>query len=130
MGVVYYCRGEWAAAGEHLRLGCDPNAVALDKPRLRREAHEGAATFFLAMAEFQLGNTHEAQEHFDMACTWMQTNDAESEELLRHRAEAEAVLGMSGGVESRTATNPASHEELDDPSAREDARFAARSIDN
>jgi hypothetical protein len=44
--------------------------------------------FFLAMAEWQLGNKNAAGKWYDQAVNWMAKNKPKDEELVRFRAEA------------------------------------------
>ena len=48
--------------------------------------------FFLAMAHWQLGEKEQARQWNDKAVAWMDKNTPKDEELLRFRAEAEALL--------------------------------------
>jgi hypothetical protein len=50
--------------------------------------------FFLAMAQWHQGNQEEARKLYDQAVAWMDQNQPENKELLRFRAEAEALLGV------------------------------------
>jgi hypothetical protein len=50
--------------------------------------------FFLAMANWELGNKVEARRWYDQAVAWMETNAVQGEELKRIRAEANNVLNV------------------------------------
>jgi tetratricopeptide (TPR) repeat protein len=52
----------------------------------------GPDGFFLAMAYAQIGHDKTAREYFDRAVAWMQQHERDNGELIRFRAEAEAVL--------------------------------------
>jgi tetratricopeptide (TPR) repeat protein len=92
VGVTHYRVGDWKAAIEALK-----KAEALEPDKYL--AFNG---FFLAMAQWQLGQTDEARTWYDKAVAWMEKNQPiyeESsrfrEELSRFRAEAATLLGVS-----------------------------------
>ena len=68
-------------------------------------AKRGDATdwFFLAMAHWQLGDKDEARKWYDKAVEWMDKNQPKNEELLRFRAEAAELLGISEPAKSTDA---------------------------
>jgi hypothetical protein len=50
--------------------------------------------FFLAMANWRLGDGEAARRHYDQALRSMDENQPENEELIRFRAEAEKLLEL------------------------------------
>ena len=50
--------------------------------------------FFLAMANWQLGEKQEARKWYGRAVDWMEKNKPHNEESRRFRAEAEKLIGM------------------------------------
>jgi tetratricopeptide (TPR) repeat protein len=74
--------------------------------KLRSDA-DSNQWFFLAMAESKRGNHDAAREWYDKAVKWMEENAPENEELIRFRAEAAEVLGISRPkpTSSQTADN-------------------------
>jgi eukaryotic-like serine/threonine-protein kinase len=87
----------WNTLGAaHYRAG-DPKAAidALTKSMELRSGGDGNDWFFLAMAHCQLGEKDEARKWYDRAVPWMEKNQPKNEELIRFRAEAAAVLGVS-----------------------------------
>src|SRR5262249_31870935 len=67
---------------------------ALQKSQEFRKGGDSVAWFFLAMAQWRLGNKDEARRWFDQAVGWMDKNQPENEELWRFRAEAAELLGL------------------------------------
>jgi tetratricopeptide (TPR) repeat protein len=51
--------------------------------------------FFLAMAHWQLGHQDEARKWHQQSVEWMTTNQPTNKELVRFRAEAEELLGVT-----------------------------------
>jgi hypothetical protein len=51
--------------------------------------------FFLAMAHWGLGEKRQAREQFEKAIAWMSKTGSQDDDLLRFRAEASALLGIS-----------------------------------
>jgi serine/threonine protein kinase/Flp pilus assembly protein TadD len=85
LGVALYRAGDWKAAIE-----------ALGKSeQLAANEHTAFNGFFLAMAHWQLGRVGEARAWYDKAVAWMEKNGPKDKELLRFRAEAAALLGLS-----------------------------------
>jgi tetratricopeptide (TPR) repeat protein len=81
LGVAYYRKGDWTKARTSLeqsmkRGGCGP--------------HDW---FFLAMVYHQLGDVERAREWRDKAVHRLDAQEGKPEELLRYRAEADALLG-------------------------------------
>ena len=96
LGVAQYRAGEWQAAIE-----------ALEKSMELREGGDASDWFFLAMAHWQLGHKDEARKWYDKAVEWMDKNQPKNEELLRFRAEAAELLGISEPAKSTdAATKP------------------------
>lgn len=59
------------------------------------------------MTHWQLGEKQQAREWYDKAVEWMEKNKPNDEELLRFRAEAEELLGL-------TETLPEEEEKADE----------------
>jgi tetratricopeptide (TPR) repeat protein len=90
LGAARYRAGDWAAAVE-----------ALNKSMELREGGDAFDWFFLAMAEWQLGNKDAARDWYDKAGQWinanqkaLERNQGHVEELKRFRTEAKDVLGI------------------------------------
>jgi eukaryotic-like serine/threonine-protein kinase len=82
LGVAHYRTGDWAAA-----------VTALEEARALRQGGASPATcFFLAMAQWRLGQEEQARQWYDLAAGWMDRNPSQTEELRRFRAEAKALL--------------------------------------
>jgi superkiller protein 3 len=84
LGVAQYRAGEWTLAIE-----------ALEKSMELRSGGDGNDWFWLAMAHWQLDHKDDASKWFDKAVDWMDKNAPQNEELLRFRAEAEKLLGVT-----------------------------------
>jgi serine/threonine protein kinase/tetratricopeptide (TPR) repeat protein len=85
LGVAYYRAGNWAGAIEALEKA---EALAPDKSTAFN-------AFFLAMAHWRKGDKREARSWFNKAVAWMDKNQPKDAELIRFRAEAEALLGVA-----------------------------------
>jgi WD40 repeat protein/serine/threonine protein kinase/regulator of sirC expression with transglutaminase-like and TPR domain len=90
LGTAWYRAGEWKGAIEALT-----KSQELGSPS---PAHDW---FFLAMAEWQLGNKGDAHRWYDKASQWINENQKalegapeNAEELKRFRTEAKDVLGI------------------------------------
>jgi len=88
---AWYC---WRALGQaQYRLGdWKASIAALDKSMEFYSGGNSGDWFFLAMAHWQLGNQPHARQWFDKALKWMDKYQPKNEELLRFRAEADALL--------------------------------------
>jgi tetratricopeptide (TPR) repeat protein len=84
LGVAHYRAGDWKAAIEALKKS--------DELLKGKELSFNA--FFLAMAQWRLGNKAEARKWYDQAVQWMEKNQPKNEELVRFRAEAEKLLEL------------------------------------
>jgi tetratricopeptide (TPR) repeat protein len=84
LGAANYRAGDWKAA-----------IAALEKSSELRNGGNAFDWFFLAMARRQLGQANEARTWYDKAVAWMEKNGPKNEELLRFRAEAAALLGLT-----------------------------------
>jgi tetratricopeptide (TPR) repeat protein len=95
LGVARYRTGDWQGAIQahnksmELRAGGDP-----------------VDWYFLAMAEWQLGNKDAARDWYKKAVEWMEKNGAANEELVRFRAEAAEFLGVNEEKESEPSSAP------------------------
>ncbi len=85
LGVAHYRAGDWNAAVAALEKSHD----LLGGKGLSFNA------FFLAMAQWHLGNKDEARQWYGRAVAWMDKNAAQKEELRRFRAEASELLGIA-----------------------------------
>ncbi len=87
LGVARYTSGDWKGAVADLE-----KAINLRKPDDPSRASEG---FFLAMANWQLGQKDEARAWFDKSVAWMDKRKKDDAELKRFRAEAAELLGIN-----------------------------------
>jgi tetratricopeptide (TPR) repeat protein/serine/threonine protein kinase len=82
LGWAYYRTGTWKES-----------ILALDKSiELQMDGGDSGQFFFLAMAQWRLGEQVQARKWYDRAVTWMDKNDPQSEQLRRFRAEAANLL--------------------------------------
>ncbi len=99
LGVAQYRAGDWQATIAGLKKSMDlgKGGNSLD-------------WFFLAMADWKLGNKDAARVWYDKALEWMEKNDPANEELIRFRAEAAELLGLPQPATESTpredSTNP------------------------
>jgi serine/threonine protein kinase/tetratricopeptide (TPR) repeat protein len=84
LGVARYRAGDWQGSID-----------ALAKSMELREGGDAYDWFFQAMARWQLGDKDEARTWYDKAVEWMDKNEPKNEELLRFRAEAAELLGIT-----------------------------------
>jgi tetratricopeptide (TPR) repeat protein len=84
LGAALYRAGSWKEA-----------IATLEKSLLLRNGGDSFDYFFLAMAHHQLGNHAEARRWYDRAVQWMDQNAPKDDELLRFRAEAAELLGVT-----------------------------------
>jgi len=96
LGVAQYRYGDWKSA-----------IAALEKSMELRNGGDGLEWFVLAMAYWQLGNYEQARKWYEQAIDWMDTSNAQDEQLRRFRAEAAGLLGIT---ESQPSANPKSTE--------------------
>jgi tetratricopeptide (TPR) repeat protein len=97
LGTALYRAGRWDDAIE-----------ALEKPNpLSGGKQLGHNAFFIAMAHWQLGRKDEARQWYDRAVEWMDKNKRNEAELIRFRAEAATLLGVTEGVPPGVPTSPA-----------------------
>lgn len=85
LGVAQYYAGTWEGAIASLEKA---ESFA---PRSSL-AYNG---FFLAMAHWQLGHQDEARKWYQQSVEWMVKKQPKNEELVRFRAEAEQLLGIT-----------------------------------
>jgi WD40 repeat protein len=82
LGVAQYRSGDWKTA-----------IASLTKSNELLKGNElSFNAFFLAMANWQLGNKDKSRKWFHQAVEWMDKNKPKDEELIRFRAEAEELL--------------------------------------
>jgi eukaryotic-like serine/threonine-protein kinase len=84
LGVAYYRIGDWKAS-----------VAALQKAMELRKGGDGHDWFFLAMAQWQLGDKDQAVAWYNRAVSWMTKTNRADEELLRFREEAAELLGLA-----------------------------------
>jgi WD40 repeat protein/serine/threonine protein kinase/Tfp pilus assembly protein PilF len=85
LGVSSYQLGDWRAA-----------IAALEKSlEILKDSDFGLNAFFLAKAQWQLGDKDQARTWYDRAVRWMDKNNAQDEELVRFRDEARDLLQVS-----------------------------------
>jgi serine/threonine protein kinase/Flp pilus assembly protein TadD len=82
LGAAYYRAGQW-----------EPAISALTESMRLRQGGDSFDWFFLAMANWQLGQKAKANQWFDQGVLWMDKNQPKNEELRRLRAEAAELLG-------------------------------------
>ena len=83
LGVARYRAGDCKGARE-----------ALQRSMELRQGGSSADWFFLAIAQWQLGEKEQARKRFHQAVLWMDKNQPQDAELRRFRAEAAALLGI------------------------------------
>jgi tetratricopeptide (TPR) repeat protein len=84
LGVAQYRAGNWKAA-----------ITALEKSLEVRKGGDSFDWFFLAMAQWQLGERDKARMWYDRAVQWMEKDQPNDEELRRFRAEAAELLKIA-----------------------------------
>jgi len=82
LGVAHYRASDWKAA----------TAALTKSDELLKGDKLSFNAFFLAMAQWQLGNQAEARKWYDQAVGWMEKNQPQDEELRRFRGEAAELL--------------------------------------
>jgi tetratricopeptide (TPR) repeat protein/tRNA A-37 threonylcarbamoyl transferase component Bud32 len=85
LGVAHYRNGDDKAAISELETAMSLGAGGTSMD-----------WFFLAMANWRLGDRDQAQSWFDRAVQWMDKHKPHDDELRRFRAEAEALLAEAG----------------------------------
>lgn len=85
LGAAHCCAGNWKEA-----------VATLEKSMELRKGGNSEDWFFLAMAQWQLGDKDKARKWFDQAAEWMDKNQPKNEELRRFRAEAAELMGIDG----------------------------------
>jgi Tfp pilus assembly protein PilF len=66
--------------------------------------------FGLAMAHWQLGDKEKSRGYFEKAVEWTQKNQPTNEELVRFRAEAEEMLGITADTSKPPLTTTKAQE--------------------
>jgi tetratricopeptide (TPR) repeat protein len=84
LGAAQYHSGNWIEA-----------VAALEKSIELTGDATSYQSFYLAMAHEQLANKQQAREWYERAIDWMEINRPDDEELIRFRAEAADLLGMT-----------------------------------
>ena len=88
----------WNIVGEaHFRARQWDEAIkALKKAGELGHDENVTGGYYLAMAYWQKGDKEQARQWYDKAVAWMEKNPAKNEDFVRLRAEAAALLGMTG----------------------------------
>jgi tetratricopeptide (TPR) repeat protein len=84
LGVAHFRAGDWNAAKD-----------ALHESMRIRNGGDSLDWFFLAMAEWQLGQKDQARDWFDKSVKWMEKHKPRDSELDRMRTEAAALMGKA-----------------------------------
>ena len=84
LGAAYYRTGDLKAA-----------IAAFEKSMKLRKGGDSFDWFFLAMAQWKLGEKDKARELYERAVRWMDKNKPKDEELRRFRSEAAELLGVN-----------------------------------
>jgi superkiller protein 3 len=84
LGWAHYRAGNWKASIEALE-----KSIALEA---NSSGGTAAQWFFLAMANFQLGDPEAARRWYGPAVEWTSRNQPQNQELRQMRAEAEALM--------------------------------------
>jgi serine/threonine protein kinase/tetratricopeptide (TPR) repeat protein len=93
LGVAHYRAGNWKAA-----------VAALEKSASLSIGDDPYDRFFLAMAQWQLGNQEEARRQYDLGVAVVEGRPGEKRALRRVRAEAAALLNVREPVATTRAT--------------------------
>jgi serine/threonine protein kinase/Tfp pilus assembly protein PilF len=91
LGLAHYRAREWQSAAEAIEMS------------MKLSVSTAAEWFLMAMAQSRLGNEAQARTCFDKAVTWMEKNSPRDEVLVRYRAEAAELLGVSASSTNRAA---------------------------
>ena len=91
LGVALYRQERWKEA-----------VAALEASMALARGGDSIDWFFLSLARWRLGEQQQAHYWYTRAARWMQENRPEDEELLRLRAEAEAMFGQEPSVDDRS----------------------------
>jgi predicted Zn-dependent protease len=83
LGVVQLRAGHWKESID-----------ALQKSNTLRKGGDSSNWFFLAMAQWHLGDKDEARKCYNQGVQWMEKNQPEDEELPRFRAEAAELMSV------------------------------------
>ena len=83
LGVAQYYAGHWTKA-----------VASLQKSMELGSGGDAFDWFFLAMAQWQLGQKDEARNWYDKAVEWAGKNQPNDDELRRFREEAAGLLGI------------------------------------
>jgi tetratricopeptide (TPR) repeat protein len=114
IAVARYRAGEYRAAVE-----------ALERMQERPDSFVGEAELFLAMALWQLGDRDAARAHYDRGADWLDQHIIPISQVVRHRREAEALLGV--GEPRRPARSPPGREQpRGSPEPTADGRLSLR----
>jgi tetratricopeptide (TPR) repeat protein len=94
LGVARYRADDWPGA-----------VAALEKSTELRNGGDAFDWFFLAMAQWRLGEKDRGHRWYDRAVKWMDENASDNEELRRFRAEAAELLGVADGPSQEDASS-------------------------
>jgi tetratricopeptide (TPR) repeat protein len=94
LGVAQYHAGQWQSA-----------ISTLEESMKRRSGGDALDWFFLGMAHWQLGNKDEGRRWYEKSVEWMDANAPANTELIRFRAEADALMGLAEASDAPDAAN-------------------------
>jgi tetratricopeptide (TPR) repeat protein len=83
LGLAFYRTGDFAAAEK-----------ALEQSMALRDGGNGYDWFFLSMACWQLSEKVQARAWYEKAVRWFDQERTKEEDIYRHRAEAESLIGV------------------------------------
>jgi tetratricopeptide (TPR) repeat protein len=96
LGAARYRAGNWEGA-----------IAAYEKSMKLRKGGTSFDWFFLAMDYWELGERDKARLWYERAVQWMEKHEPKNDELLRFRAEAAELLGLSPGADRKREIAPA-----------------------
>src|SRR5207249_7440084 len=90
MGLAHYRAGNWKES-----------LAALQEAMKLAKGGDSFDWFFLAMAQWRLGEKEKAHKWFDQAVQWTDKNQPQNEELRRFRVEAAELMKKESGVSNQ-----------------------------
>jgi WD40 repeat protein/serine/threonine protein kinase/tetratricopeptide (TPR) repeat protein len=127
LGVSLYRAGDWEAAIAALERSASLRSEGYSTLWFSKES--AINWYFRAMTYWKLGERDKARVWYERAVEWMEKNAPDQQELLRFRAEAAELLGLSHGADRkgrRAPTDEASQAELVPSAVASAARARAR----
>jgi serine/threonine protein kinase/Flp pilus assembly protein TadD len=103
LGAARYRNGQWEASRAALHKSLDLGTGGLGGDNF--EEKEAINWYFLAMANWQMGEQEQARQCYDRAVEQMNKNAAHEDQLLRLQSEAEELLNVA---DDKPATKPES----------------------